>query len=242
MKRSRRTSASSRAGARIRAARPSGVRSLAVRAATRGAGPLERQARSSLRDARISVGRLERGSGRAVAAAAEAMVACLAGGGTVYFCGNGGSAADAQHLATELAGRFFIDRPSLAAIALTTNSSSLTAIGNDFGFDEVFARQLEGLGQPGDVLVAISTSGTSRNVLRAIEAAHLLGMTVIGMTGQGGRRFASLCDHALITPSTSTPRIQEGHIVMGHTVCELTERALFRPRPAAASRPPRGRR
>jgi D-sedoheptulose 7-phosphate isomerase len=171
--------------------------------------------------------RLEAACGRAVADAAEAVIASLSSGGTVFFCGNGGSAADAQHLAAELAGRYFLDRPGLAAVALSTNSSSLTAIGNDFGFDQVFSRQLESLGGPGDVLVAITTSGGSANVLRAVETAHVQGMTVIGMTGARGTRFAALCDHALVTPSDVTPRIQEGHIVMGHTLCELVERALF---------------
>ena len=190
-------------------------------------GPLEREARAVLRDAGDSLKRLESRCTRAVAAAAEAAISSLGSGGTVYFCGNGGSAADAQHLAAELSGRYFIDRPPLAAVALTTNSSALSAIGNDFGFDQVFSRQLQGLGTPGDVLVAISTSGRSANVLRAIEVAHQLGMTVIGMTGEKGVRFAAQCDHALVTPSASTPRIQEGHIAMGHALCELIERALF---------------
>ena len=190
-----------------------------------------------LRDSGRSLMRLERAATRAVAGAAEAAIECLESGGTVFFCGNGGSAADAQHLAAELAGRYFVDRPSLAAVALTTNVSSLTAIGNDYGFDRVFSRQLEGLGTPGDVLVAISTSGNSPNVMQAIEVAHGLGMTVIGMTGEKGQRFARLCDHALITPSASTPRIQEGHIAMGHALCELIERTLFpvRPLPGRAS-------
>ncbi len=199
-------------------------------------GPLERQARGVLREAGRSLGRLERHAARAVAAAAESMIACLEGGGTVYFCGNGGSAADAQHLAAELAGRYLTDRPALSAIALSTNSSSLTAIGNDYGFDQVFSRPLEGLGLPGDVLVAITTSGGSPNVLRAVETAHRLGMTVVGLTGQGGRRFAALCDHALVTPSASTPRIQEGHIAIGHALCELIERALFPPGVRAGGR------
>jgi D-sedoheptulose 7-phosphate isomerase len=186
-----------------------------------------------LRDAGRSMIRLERAMTRAVAGAAEAAIECLESGGTVFFCGNGGSAADAQHLAAELAGRYFTDRPALAAVALTTNVSSLTAIGNDFGFERVFSRQLEGLGTPGDVLVAISTSGNSPNVLRAIEVAHGLGMTVIGMTGAKGQRFARLCDHALVTPDASTPRIQEGHIAMGHALCELIERSLFPVRPGA---------
>jgi D-sedoheptulose 7-phosphate isomerase len=202
-------------------------------------GPLEREARTVLRDAGESLRRLESRCTRAVASAAEAMISSLGSGGTVYFCGNGGSAADAQHLAAELAGRYFLDRPALAAISLTTNSSALTAIGNDFGFEETFARQLRGVGTPGDVLVAITTSGRSPNVLRAVETAHELGMTVIGMTGVSGRRFAARCDHPLVTPSDSTPRIQEGHIAMGHALCELVERALFPPRgrgkPAPAS-------
>jgi len=209
-------------------------------------GPLEREARAVLRDAGRSLARLERHVVRAVAEAAESVIATLQGGGTVFFCGNGGSAADAQHLATELAGRYLMDRPALAAVALTTNSSALTAIGNDFGFEQVFSRQLEGLGTPGDLLVAISTSGNSPNVLRAVEAAHALGMTVIGMTGAKGRRLSSRCDFALVTPSDSTPRIQEGHIAMGHALCELVEGALFprrgaRPRPARAAKAPRGR-
>lgn len=197
------------------------------RSATPERGPLEREARAVLRDAGQSLARLESRCTRAVAAAAEAVISSLGSGGTIYFCGNGGSAADAQHLAAELAGRYFLDRPALPAIALTTNSSALTAIGNDFGFDQAFSRQLEGLGTPGDVLVAISTSGSSPNVLRAIEVAHRLGMTVIGMTGLKGRRFAARCDHTLVTPSDITPRIQEGHIAMGHALCELAERALF---------------
>src|SRR5262245_46310108 len=138
-------------------------------------GPLERQARTVLMDAGRSMGRLERVATREVAAAAEAAIACLEAGGTLYFCGNGGSAADAQHLACELAGRYLMDRPALAAVALTTNTSSLTAIGNDYDFDQVFSRQLEGLAVPGDVLVALTTSGRSSNVLEAIRAARRLG-------------------------------------------------------------------
>ena len=190
-------------------------------------GGLERDARAGLRAAGRSLVRLERHATRAVAGAAEAVVASLESGGTIYFCGNGGSAADAQHLAAELSGRYLAERPALAAVSLTTNSSALTAIGNDFGFERVFARQLEGLGVAGDVLVAISTSGRSPNVVAAIEVAHQQGMTVIGMTGLKGRDFAALCDCALVTPSDSTPRVQEGHIAMGHVLCELVERALF---------------
>ena len=165
---------------------------------------------------------------KAAAEAATVMTDSLKSGGIVYFCGNGGSAADAQHLAAELAGRFNIERPALAGIALTTNTSSLTAIGNDYGYEFVFSRQLEGLGKKGDVLVAITTSGNSKNILEAVKAARKLGMTVIGMTGEKGKTFARLCDIALVTPSDKTPRIQEGHIAMGHAMCELTERNLHR--------------
>ena len=199
-------------------------------------GWLERDARAGLRAAGRSHARQERHATRAVAEAAEAVVASLESGGTVYFCGNGGSAADAQHLAAELSGRYLAERPALAAVSLTTNNSALTAIGNDYGFERVFARQLEGLGVAGDVLVAISTSGKSPNVVAAIEVAHQQGMTVIGMTGLKGRDFAALCDLALVTPSDSTPRVQEGHIAMGHVLCELVERALFPARKKSARR------
>ena len=201
-----------------------------------GPGPLERQAASSLREAAGTIARFRRSGARAVAAAAEAMIACLQGGGTVFFCGNGGSAADAEHLAAELAGRYLLERPGLPAVALSTNSSALTAIGNDFGFDHLFSRPLEGLGSPGDVLVALTTSGRSRNVLRAVETARSLGMVVVGFTGPQGSGFAARCDIAVVSPHRSTPRIQEAHIVAGHVACELVERALF---PAS---PPRGRR
>jgi len=178
-----------------------------------------------------------------VAAAAELILGCFENGGTVHFCGNGGSAADAQHLAAEFSGRYLVDRPGLPAVALTANSSAVTAIGNDYGYDDVFARQLEGLGSPGDVLVAITTSGRSESVRRAVRAAHAMKMSVIGMTGAKGGEFAALCDVALITPSDVTPNIQEGHIAMGHAFCLLVERALFPhgapgkgPRPAARRR------
>jgi len=205
------------------------------RARSRERGPLERQARTALREAGRNMAGVERACAGALASSAEIVVACLEGGGTVYLCGNGGSAADAQHLACELAGRYLVDRPALAAIALSTNTSSLTAIGNDFGYDAVFARQLEGLGAPGDVLVAITTSGRSPSVLNAVKVAHACGMTVIGMTGEPGRRFAASCDHALVAPGRSTPRIQEAHIALGHALCELVERAMFKP-PAHAGR------
>jgi D-sedoheptulose 7-phosphate isomerase len=211
------------------------------RRTAKGRGPLERQARAALRESARNLARVESACARSLAAAAEVLVACLEGGGTVYLCGNGGSAADAQHLACELAGRYLIDRPGLAAVALTTNSSSLTAIGNDFGYDAVFARQLEGLGAPGDVLIAITTSGRSASVLAAVHVAHARGMTVVGFTGPMGRRFAAQCDHAIVAPGRATPRIQEAHIALGHTLCELVERAMFPPA-APAGRGARRRR
>jgi D-sedoheptulose 7-phosphate isomerase len=198
-------------------------------------GPLEGQARATLRQAARSMAAVERACARALASAAEAVIACLEGGGTVFFCGNGGSAADAQHLACELSGRYLMDRPALAAVALTTNSSALTAIANDYGYDAVFARQLEGVGVPGDILVALTTSGRSASVLNAVHVAHACGMTVVGFTGTAGRRFAAQCDHALIAPSSATPRIQEAHIALGHALCEMVERAIFA-RPARERR------
>jgi len=159
----------------------------------------------------------------------------------VYFCGNGGSAADAQHLAAEFSGRYLVDRPGLPAVALTTNSSAVTAIGNDYGYDEVFSRQLEGMGAPGDVLVAITTSGRSESVRRAVREAHKLKMTVIGMTGAKGSEFAAMCDVALITPSATTPNIQEGHIAMGHAFCLVVERSMF-PEGKPGAGPKRARR
>jgi D-sedoheptulose 7-phosphate isomerase len=209
-----------------------------VKRAQRAHGPMERQAHALLEEAARVIQKVPAAVTRQLAAAAETVVACLEAGGTVYFCGNGGSAADAQHFACELAGRYTMDRPPLAAVALSTNTSSLTAIGNDFGYEQTFSRQLEGLGTPGDVLIAITTSGKSRNVLRAVQAAHALGMIVIGMTGRPGDRFARLCDHALITPHDVTPRIQEGHLLMGHALCELVERSLFAPRPTNHARRP----
>lgn len=162
-----------------------------------------------------------------VVAAAEAVEACLRAGGRFFTCGNGGSAADAQHIAAELAGKFYIDRPGLAALALSVNTSALTAIGNDFDYAEVFSRQLDGIAHPGDVLLAITTSGSSRNVRAAAEKARAIGMSVIGMTGARGRSFAESCDLALVVPSEDTPRIQEGHICAGHLVCQLVEDAMF---------------
>jgi D-sedoheptulose 7-phosphate isomerase len=150
----------------------------------------------------------------------------LASGGKLMFCGNGGSAADSQHLAAELTGRFIKDRKPLAAIALSTDTSALTCIGNDYAFDEVFARQVMGLGCAGDVLVAISTSGNSRNVIRAAEEAQSLGVLVIGLCGRDGGALKSMCDVAIVVPSQVTARIQESHILIGHTLCGIVEHSL----------------
>lgn len=161
-----------------------------------------------------------------LAIAARLVAEALRRGNKVMFCGNGGSAADSQHLAAELVGRYRRNRPGLAALALTVDTSALTAIGNDFGFEEVFSRQVEALGQPGDVLVAISTSGRSPNVLRAVEAARALGLKTVGLVGRDGGQLAGLVDLALVVPSEDTARIQECHITLGHILCDLVEGEL----------------
>jgi D-sedoheptulose 7-phosphate isomerase len=161
-----------------------------------------------------------------VVAAAQEMTDRVKAGGKAIFCGNGGSAADAQHLAAELMGRFMMDRAPLAAMALSVNTSTITAIGNDFGYDEVFERQLRGIGRAGDVLVGLSTSGNSKNVVSAIEAAKEIGIFTIALVGEGGGRMAEIADMAIRVPSRSTPRIQEMHIAVGHALCEWVEAAL----------------
>jgi D-sedoheptulose 7-phosphate isomerase len=163
----------------------------------------------------------------ATTVAAEQVTAALRAGHKLMICGNGGSAADAQHWAGELVSRFHYDRPGLAAIALTTDSSILTAIGNDYGYEQVFARQVEALGQAGDVLFAISTSGNSKNIIAALEAARARDITTVGFTGQSGGTMAALCDLCIHIPSESTPRIQEGHEVLGHAICAMVEVAIF---------------
>lgn len=162
----------------------------------------------------------------AVVAAADAMTKCLRSGNKILFFGNGGSAADAQHLAAELSGRFLRERPSLSGWALTTNSSALTAIGNDNSFEDVFARQIEGMGSPGDIAFAISTSGNSPNVLKAVGSAREKKLISIGLAGKSGR-LRELVDHCICVPSDQTPRIQEAHILTGHILCELIEEELF---------------
>jgi D-sedoheptulose 7-phosphate isomerase len=162
-----------------------------------------------------------------LARAADAVARALAGGRKVLACGNGGSAADAEHIATELGGRFGRERRALPAVALTTNAAALTAIANDYGYEAVFRRQIEGLGQEGDVLIALTTSGASANILEAVRAARERGMVTIGFTGAGGTAFAAECDIPLVAPSTVTARVQEAHLVLYHALCALVERALF---------------
>lgn len=160
----------------------------------------------------------------AVEAGGRLLIKALAAGGRVFFCGNGGSAADCQHIAAELVGRFEMDN-QLPVLALTTDTSIMSAIGNDFGFDQVYVRQVRALGRQSDCLVAISTSGNSANILRAVEAAKELGMTTVGLSGGQGGQLAHLCSHTLVVPSSRTCRIQEIHISVGHIWCEMIEEA-----------------
>jgi D-sedoheptulose 7-phosphate isomerase len=162
----------------------------------------------------------------AVSAAAAAMVNALRAGHKVLFFGNGGSAADAQHLAAELTGRFLLERRSLPGLALTTNSSALSAIGNDYGYEEVFARPLAGLGVAGDIAFGISTSGNSPNVLRAMEVAHAKQMITVGLS-TGAGTLPTVVQHSICIPSACSPRIQEAHILTGHILCEIIESELF---------------
>ncbi|MBO7489437.1 MAG: D-sedoheptulose 7-phosphate isomerase [Bacteroidales bacterium] len=159
--------------------------------------------------------------------AADMIITSLKGGGKIHFCGNGGSAADAQHLAAELSGRFYYDRPPLNAEALHCNSSYLTAVGNDYGYEHIFARLLRGTGHKGDVLIGISTSGNSKNILYAYDVCKELGISIISMTGETGGKMKEASDLLLNVPSTDTPRIQESHIMIGHIICELVESAIF---------------
>ena len=163
-----------------------------------------------------------------VEAAAEACIHAMKSGNKVLLAGNGGSAADAQHIAGEFVSRFAFDRPGLPAIALTTDSSILTAIGNDYGYDNLFARQVQAHAQKGDIFIAYSTSGKSTNVIAALQEAKSRGVVGIGMTGNLGGPMKTLCDHYLDVPSADTPKIQEGHAVLGHILCGLVERSLFK--------------
>lgn len=163
-----------------------------------------------------------------ISGAAEIIVTSLRAGGRVLLAGNGGSAADAQHIAAEFVGRYRIERRAMPAMALTVNSSALTAIGNDYGFDEVFVRQVEAFARPGDVFVALSTSGNSRNLLRALLMAGALRVNTIALTGHSGGKLKNVADLCLCVPSQETPRIQEAHILIGHVISEVVEAEVFR--------------
>ncbi len=157
----------------------------------------------------------------------EEIVTLYKQGGAVYFCGNGGSAADAQHIAAELSGRFYYDRPPLAAEALHVNTSYLTAVANDYSYDEIYARLLRGVGKKGDMLIGISTSGNSKNILRAFEVAAEKGIKTVALTGKTGGAMKDLADYLINVPSTDTARIQESHIMIGHIICQFVESTLF---------------
>ena len=159
---------------------------------------------------------------------AKVSITCLKNGGKILLAGNGGSAADAQHIAGELVSRFEFDRPGLPAIALTTDTSILTAIGNDYGYEKLFARQVQALGNKGDVFIGYSTSGKSKNILNALEESRRKGLICVGFSGNTGGLLPELCDYLLLIPVQTTPRIQEGHLMLGHILCGLIENALFK--------------
>jgi len=163
-----------------------------------------------------------------VALVSETLISALKNGNKLILFGNGGSAADAQHIAAEFVGRFAFDRPALPALALSVNTSCVTAIGNDYGFEVVFARQIEALGRRGDVAIGISTSGNSPNVLRGLTAARQMGMCTVALTGADGGILKDAVDHCLCVPSKETPRIQESHILIGHAISEIVEKGIFR--------------
>ncbi|MEM1357330.1 MAG: D-sedoheptulose 7-phosphate isomerase [Bacteroidota bacterium] len=157
----------------------------------------------------------------------DVVINCYRNQGKVFFCGNGGSAADAQHLAAELSGRYYYDRPPLFAEALHVNTSYITAVANDYSYDEIYSRWITAIGNEQDVLIALSTSGNSTNVIKAIEQANKNGMITVGFTGKTGGKMGAVCDYLLAIPDTDTPRIQECHMLMGHTICEIVEAQLF---------------
>lgn len=158
----------------------------------------------------------------------KVIVNAFANGNKVLFCGNGGSAADAQHLAAEFSGRFYTDRDPLPSEALHCNSSYMTAVANDYGYDVVYSRIIKGTGKPGDVLVGLSTSGNSVNIMNAMDQAKKIGMINVVLSGEGGGKLRTMCDYLINIPSTDTPRIQESHITVGHIICELVESELFK--------------
>lgn len=158
---------------------------------------------------------------------AKACVDVYRNGKKTILAGNGGSAADAQHIAAELVGRYGFDRPSIPSLALTTDTSNLTAIGNDYGYDKVFSRQLEGMAQEGDLFIGISTSGNSQNIINAFESARHRGVITVALVGRDGGKMGAMADYAIIVPSNATPRIQESHILIGHILCDIIEKELF---------------
>ncbi|NQX61401.1 D-sedoheptulose 7-phosphate isomerase [Paenibacillus qinlingensis] len=164
---------------------------------------------------------------RFIEQAARKMIEVYRNGNKIMLGGNGGSAADAQHIAGEFVSRFYFDRPGLPCIALTTDTSILTAIGNDYGYEQLFARQIQANGQSGDLFIGISTSGNSPNVIRGLEMCRAMGITTIGLTGELGGRMAALCDICIRIPSQETPRIQEAHILIGHILCAIVEESIF---------------
>ncbi len=164
----------------------------------------------------------------AIATTVDVIVDAFKNGKRVYFCGNGGSAADAQHLAAEFSGRFYTNRKALPAEALHCNTSYLTAVANDYSFDDIYSRLIDGIGEQGDVLVGLSTSGNSTNIVKAFEIAKKKGMITVGFTGETGGKMKSLCDHLINIPSIDTPRIQESHIMVGHIICQLVEERYFK--------------
>ena len=168
---------------------------------------------------------------KTIAASVDVIVNAFRNGNRVYFCGNGGSAADAQHLAAEFSGRFNTDRKALPAEALHCNTSYLTAVANDYSFDDIYSRLIDGIGEAGDVLIGLSTSGNSANIVKAFETAKKKEMITIGFTGKSGGNMKPLCDHLVNIPSADTPRIQESHIMVGHIICQLVEEKYFTPIP-----------
>jgi D-sedoheptulose 7-phosphate isomerase len=181
-----------------------------------------REAQENLAKMLVSPGFLE-----SIEGAARACIKCLQSEGKLLLAGNGGSAADAQHIAGEFVSRFAFDRPGLPAIALTTDTSILTAIGNDYGYERLFSRQIQALGNKGDVFIGYSTSGQSPNILAAFSEAKSKGLVTIGLTGNRGGPMQQLCDHLIDIPSPNTPKIQEGHLVVGHIICGIVENTIF---------------
>lgn len=188
---------------------------------------LEKQVINELEESRIITERMIDSLPDGIIAAANVIIESYKAKGKVFLIGNGGSAADAQHIAAEFIGRFKLKRNGLPAISLTTDTSILTAVSNDYGFDMVFSRQLEALSQEGDVLIAISTSGTSPNILKAVEVARSKKVRVIGLTGGNDGKLKDVSDITIIVPSDNTPRIQEAHITIGHIICNLVEKEMF---------------